>query len=87
MTKASTRSVSSGNEQSDTIKRKAEEYGEKAQDAVNEAVEQGREVAEQAKDYASESMVKLERRIREKPLQSAAIAAAAGFVLALLTRR
>lgn len=71
----------------DAIKRTAEHYGEKAQDAVNDALDHGREVVDQAKSYASDSLADLERRIRRNPLQAAAIAAGAGFVLALLARR
>ncbi len=75
------------NQTSDTIKSKAEHFGEKAHDMVNEAMEQGHEAAAEVKDFASETLLNLERRIREKPLQSAAIAAGVGFVLALLARR
>jgi len=77
----------SRNASSERIKETAEHYGAKAQDAVNDAVDHGREAVEHATDYASDALVDLERRIRREPLKSAAIAAGAGFVLALLARR
>lgn len=90
MTKSSTSQTAdyaSRDQSSDKIKRTAEEYGEKAQEAVNEAIDHGREAVDQAKSLANDGLADLEKRIRQNPLQSAAIAAGIGFLLALIARR
>jgi ElaB/YqjD/DUF883 family membrane-anchored ribosome-binding protein len=60
---------------------------DKAQDTADEALRQGRELASQAQDAAKDALTGIEARIRRNPIQSALVAAGAGFVLAMLARR
>ena len=64
-----------------------DEVKENAQKTAQEALRQGHELVGQAQDAASDAITGLEARIRRNPIQSALIAAGAGFVLALLARR
>ncbi|MEO0852007.1 MAG: hypothetical protein AAFY15_00695 [Cyanobacteria bacterium J06648_11] len=60
---------------------------EKAQETAQEAYTQSAALAEDAQDVARDFLQDVEARIRKNPVQSAMIAAGAGFVLALLARR
>ncbi|AYD02370.1 DUF883 family protein [Neorhizobium sp. NCHU2750] len=66
---------------------KASEVKGKAKRAAAEATDASYQIAEAAKNQAISLEQDLERQIRANPIQSVAIAAGLGFVLALLTRR
>lgn len=66
---------------------KAAEVRGKARKAANEATDASLHIVEAAREQAASLERDLERQIRLKPIQSVAIAAGAGFLFALLTRR
>jgi ElaB/YqjD/DUF883 family membrane-anchored ribosome-binding protein len=66
---------------------KASEVKGKARRAANDAADASYQMVEAAKDQAISLEQDLERQIRANPIQSVAIAAGVGFVLALLSRR
>lgn len=71
---------SSANHFSDHLTRAAEEKVVKAQDAAKAATEA-------AVDGAQSVRTRIEDKVREKPLAALGVAAGAGVLLALLTRR
>lgn len=64
---------------------------EKAEQALREARaaagENAEEAARQAQRYSEDTVASVKRYVHEKPLQSVGIALAAGYLLALITRR
>ena len=64
---------------------------EKAEQALREARaaagDNAGEAARQAQRYSEEALSSITRYVHEKPLQSVGIALAAGYLLALITRR
>lgn len=66
---------------------KASELKGKARRAANDAADASLNAVEAAREQAASLERDLERQIRLKPIQSVAIAAGAGFLFALLTRR
>ena len=66
---------------------KAGEVRVKARRAANEAADASMQMVEAAQKQALSLERDLERQIRTSPLQSVAIAAGVGFLLALMTRR
>ena len=64
---------------------------EKAEQALREARAaagiNAEEAARQAQRYSEDAVASVKRYVHEKPLQSVGIALAAGYLLALITRR
>jgi ElaB/YqjD/DUF883 family membrane-anchored ribosome-binding protein len=66
---------------------KAEGYKQRAKKATNEAAEASFNMIDSARDEVLSMERDLENKIRDKPLQSVAIAAGIGFLTAFLARR
>jgi ElaB/YqjD/DUF883 family membrane-anchored ribosome-binding protein len=66
---------------------KAAHAANRTTDKVSEAAERGREVYDQAKDRADEWLDEIRDYVREKPVQSVAIALGAGWLLGRILRR
>lgn len=66
---------------------KAEDYKQRAKRATSEAAEASFSMLDSARDEVRSMERDLENKIRDKPLQSVAIAAGVGFITAFLARR
>jgi len=66
---------------------KAAHAANRATDKVSDAAERGREVYGKAKDHADEWLDEIRDYVREKPVQSVAIAIGAGWLLGRILRR
>ncbi|MBY9068010.1 DUF883 C-terminal domain-containing protein [Hyphomonas sp. WL0036] len=69
------------------VKSSAAHFGEHVGRTMGEKVEKAQNGAEHVAEKANDARHKLEDRIRERPLTSIGIAAGAGVLLALLSRR
>jgi ElaB/YqjD/DUF883 family membrane-anchored ribosome-binding protein len=66
---------------------KAAYAANRATDKVSEAADRGREVYDNAKDRADEWLDEIRDYVRDKPVQSVAIALGAGWLLGRILRR
>ena len=66
---------------------KAEEARGRAEGLAGEFSRKAQDMAGQGASMAQHELEMIERRIAERPMQSAAIALFAGFVIGMLTRR
>ena len=71
----------------EVITAKAESYKLRAKRATNDAAEASFSMIDTARDEVLSMERDLENKIRDKPLQSVAIAAGVGFITAFLARR
>ncbi len=69
------------------VEKGTERFASKANEAAKEALHQGKELAGQAQEAAQSAVSTIEDRIRKHPIQSALVAAGAGFLIALMARR
>jgi ElaB/YqjD/DUF883 family membrane-anchored ribosome-binding protein len=66
---------------------KADDYRVRVRRATNDATEASMQMVEAAREHALSMEKDLERKIRTNPLQSVAMAAGVGFLIAMLARR
>jgi ElaB/YqjD/DUF883 family membrane-anchored ribosome-binding protein len=66
---------------------KAEDYRHRVRRATNDATDASMQMVEAAREHALSMEKDLERKIRTNPLQSVAMAAGVGFLIAMLARR
>ena len=71
----------------DKVDTKLSDVEETVKEAANQASQQAEELAMEAQIKATEAIKTFETFVREKPLQAAGIAFAAGLVTAMLLRR
>ncbi|HEV7415799.1 MAG TPA: DUF883 domain-containing protein [Tianweitania sediminis] len=66
---------------------KADDYRRRARRATNDATDASLQMVEAAREQAMSLERDLERKIRTSPIQSVAMAAGVGFLIAMLARR